>query len=147
MRNTIATSHTLATRRRWSSDLRRVRSSDPGERRLCSNRVNSRATLRRVRSGDSSVEGNAVTAIIVKVLEKQGNVCVIQGTGPVNERAKFEDANRPRDISADSAFAPAHLKLETCKVPRLSIVDLPDHPLRINQVILDRLSLGYAQYT
>lgn len=56
--------HTFVTRMRWNSDLRRVRSSQPGERRLCSRRVKSRDTLSKVRSGESAVFGKIVTAIL-----------------------------------------------------------------------------------
>jgi hypothetical protein len=54
---------TLFMRMRWYSDCWRERRSVPGERRLCSRRVNRRATLRRARSGEPSV-GNAVTVMI-----------------------------------------------------------------------------------
>lgn len=61
---------TLVIRLRWNSDPRKVRTSEPGDRRLCSRRVNRRAVFRRVRSGESPIDGNTVT-VIMEVVEVQ----------------------------------------------------------------------------
>lgn len=86
---------------RWNSDLRRVRSSEPGTRRLCSRRVKRRETLSRVRSGDSPVAGKTVTAILNFM---NGELRVRLSDHQVDRLEVNEDATRRGDVIADSAF-------------------------------------------
>lgn len=90
---------TLVTRMRWNSDPRRIRSSDPGDRRLCSRRVKRRATFSSVRSGDSPTEGKAVTAMIaigVKSEDAIGTKVNEDATGPVIDDSALHRALKER---------------------------------------------------
>lgn len=64
-----------------------MRSSEPGERRLCSRRVKMRAVLRKVRSGESPREGNAVTAMMGGIFETR--LLWSPGT-KINSRGHFD---------------------------------------------------------
>ena len=144
----IRLNRTLDTRKRWSSDLRRVRSSEPGESSLCSSRVKSRATLRRVRSGDSSIEGNTETAIVADDLERARQCRCDSRKLTSKLQVKSEDANRPRDVDDDSALGSA-AKIVDCRSFLINHSELTRYglELRNQHYVLGRLFLGYSLHS